>query len=65
MTKRYVFVINGEVGPDLHFEPAGNPQREALAAALSSDPKVIEVDVESPVNVGWTWDGTEFHPPVV
>lgn len=62
--KRYVFVLGNEVGPDLHFEEEGNPQRQALAAALSSDPKVIEVSPDSPVGIGWTWDGQNFNPPV-
>lgn len=65
MTKRYIFVVDGEAGPDLHFDPGDNPQRQALAAALSSDPKVIEVEPDNPVNIGWTWDGEKFNPPVV
>lgn len=61
--KRFVFIIDNEVGPDLKFA-VGNPQTEALAAALSSDPKVIEIPIDSEVNMGWTWDGTNFYPPV-
>lgn len=62
--KRYLFIVNGEVGPDLAFEETANVQRAALAAVLSSDPKVVEVDPESEVGIGWTWDGQNFFPPV-
>ena len=61
--KRYVFVIDGEVGPDLQFEETANARSTLLAAALSSNPKVIEVEKDDPVDVGWSWDGSKFLPP--
>ena len=62
--KRYIFVVDGEVGPDLVFEETAHAQNAALAAALSSDPKVVEVEPDSVVGIGWTWDGQNFNPPV-
>lgn len=64
MMKRYIFVVDGEVGPDIKFNGSGDAQKEALAAIMSSDPKVIEIPYDSPIDIGWTWDGLEFHPPV-
>lgn len=61
--KRYIFIVDGEVGPDLVFEESTTERAESLAAILSSDPKVLEIDVESEVEMGWTWDGTNFFPP--
>jgi len=61
--KRYIFVVDGEAGPDLKFEETANSQNTALAAALSSNPTVVEVDIDSPVNIGWIWNGTEFTEP--
>jgi len=61
--KRWIFVVDGEVGPDLTFEEASSERHTALAAVLSSDPTVLEVEVESEVQMGWTWDGTTFSPP--
>jgi hypothetical protein len=61
--KRYVFVIDGEVGPDLVFEETSSDQHQALAAALSSSPTVVEVPQGSEVQMGWTWDGTTFTEP--
>lgn len=65
--KKYVFVIDGEVGPDLIFEDQGVGEKfeanRALAAALSSNPTVVEIPIDSPVKPGWTWDGTNFKEP--
>jgi hypothetical protein len=61
--KRYVLVIDGEVGPDLVFEENSSAQHHALAAALSSSPTVVEVPQDSEVEMGWTWDGTTFTEP--
>jgi hypothetical protein len=61
--KRYVFVVDGEVGPDLVFEETSSDQLQALAAALSSSPTVVEVPQGSEVQMGWTWDGTTFTEP--
>jgi len=34
-----------------------------LRAAFLSSPVVIECENDSPVGVGWTWDGSTFSPP--
>ena len=34
-----------------------------LRAAFLSSPTVIECGEDSPVGVGWTWDGSTFSPP--
>jgi len=69
MIRKFVLVIDGEVGPDLTFED-GEPgssdkydHNKALAAALSSEPTIIEIPYDSEVQSGWTWDGTEFKRP--
>jgi hypothetical protein len=65
--RKFVLVIDGEVGTDLVFEDQGEgPKFEAnrmLAAALSSEPVILEVPADSPVVSGWTWDGSTFTPP--
>jgi hypothetical protein len=58
--RKYVFIIDGEVGPDLQFDDSKSETNAALAAAMSSDPKVIEIPLDSPVTIGWRWNGTEF-----
>lgn len=67
MLRKFIFIIDGEVGPDLTFEDAGEgPKFEAnraLAAALSSSPLIVEIPADSPIEMGWTWDGTSFHEP--
>lgn len=65
--RKFVLVIDGEVGTDLVFEDQGDgPKFEAnrmLAAALSSNPTILEVPSDSPVRSGWTWDGSTFTAP--
>lgn len=34
-----------------------------LRAAFLSSPVIIECGQDSPVGVGWTWDGSTFSPP--
>jgi hypothetical protein len=67
MLRKFIFIIDGEVGPDLMFEDSGEGLKfdtnRALAAALSSNPTVLEVPHDSSVKMGWTWDGVEFNPP--
>ena len=67
MRRKFIFIIDGEVGPDLTFEDSGEgpnfDRNRALAAALSSNPVVLEIPDDSPVQMGWTWDGNEFIPP--
>jgi hypothetical protein len=60
--RKYVFIVDGEVGPDLHFED-DYEKNIPLAAALSSNPVIVEVPIDSPVQMGWTWDGTNFIEP--
>ena len=62
MIKRFIFVVDNIAGPDIHFTDYEHP---ALAAGLASDPIVIEVPIDSPVQMGWTWDGIEFKEPGV
>lgn len=47
----------------LVFEETSSDQHQALAAALSSSPTVVEVPQGSEVEMGWTWDGTTFTEP--
>lgn len=41
-----------------------SPVVPRLLAGLKSDPIVIEItDINEEVNVGWTWDGSQFLKP--
>ena len=67
MPRKFIFIIDGEVGPDLTLEDAGEgPKFEAnraLVAALSSNPIIMEIPSDSPIQMGWVWDGTNFIQP--
>lgn len=44
-------------------DPAINPSGPRHAAGFASNPVVIEIEEESPITLGWTYDGTNFNPP--
>jgi len=65
--RKFVFIVDNEVATDQVFEAEGEgPKFEAnrmYAAALLSNPIILEVEPDSPAQVGWTWDGSTFTPP--
>lgn len=66
MAKRKFALISGsDVFATLLFDddPSVNNTGARLAAGLSSEPIVIEVDENSEVAFGWSWDGTNFTSP--
>jgi hypothetical protein len=63
-SKKYVCVVDNEVFGKLVIDTTDmTDQKERLTAGFSSDPKIVEVDEESEVDVGWAWDGNSFNPP--
>jgi hypothetical protein len=59
----FMFVAEGEVFMKFTLDTAINPAAEMWVAGLSSDPKVIPVETDSSVDVGWTYNGTDFTAP--
>ena len=61
---KFAVVVDGEVAGTLGFDSSANPSTmERMVAALRSPHQIVEsptVDVAH----GWTYDGSEFHPPV-
>jgi hypothetical protein len=43
---------------------ADDPTFEMIKAGMESSPVCVESTSTPSVDVGWSWDGTEFHPPV-
>ena len=58
-TNALAFVIDNEVVLMMRTD-------DRAKAVFSSSPTVVDItDYKSNTpNVGWTWDGTYFHPPV-
>lgn len=65
--RKFVFIVDNEVATDQVFETEGEgPKFEAnkmYAAALLSNPIILEIEPDNPAQVGWTWDGSTFTPP--
>lgn len=61
--EKFVFVVDGEVFMKFTLDTAASPAGEMWSAGLKSNPTVIHVDLENPVDAGWTYDGTNFIAP--
>lgn len=61
--KLAVFLINNIVKGVVTIGETGSA-REMLEAAYSTPVTVIEVDDNSEIKAGYTWDGTNFYPPL-
>jgi hypothetical protein len=65
--RKFVFIVDNEVATEQEFETEGEgPKFEAnrmYAAALLSNPIILEVESDNPAKVGWAWDGSNFTPP--
>ena len=63
--RKFIFIVDGEVASDLIFEDQGEgPKFEGnrmFAAALLSNPVIMEIPTDSPVKNGWLWDGKDFR----
>lgn len=61
--RKFALIVGSDVFGTLSFDDdlSVNSNGPRLAAGLSSDPIVIEVDANSEVEFGWTWDGTNFN----
>jgi len=62
--KKYALIVDNDVFGVLTFDddPDINDNGPRLAAGLSSNPIVVEVDPFIPVQHGWIWDGTTVKP---
>lgn len=58
--EKYIFVADGEVFMKLTLDTDANPAGQMWSAGLQSNPIVVKVESDSPVDVGWTYDGTTF-----
>ena len=45
-------------------DPEVNEIGPRLVAGMASDPKIIEIDSDSEITVGWTYDGSSFAEPL-
>lgn len=58
---KFNFVNDGVVNHTM--ELPDTPAYARFVACLRSNPTILEVEPSNPVRGGWTYDGTDFHPP--
>lgn len=61
--EKYVFVADGEVFMKLTLDTEATPAGEMWSAGLQSNPTIVKVEADSPVDAGWIYDGTTFIAP--
>ena len=65
--KRFAGVVDGDVftiiSIDSEFKGVDGSAGDRIIAGFLSEPKFVEIPSDFDVNINWTWDGTEFHPP--
>ena len=64
--KKFAAVAGEDVFTIFTFDddPQVNDIGPRLAAGMASDPKIIEIDNDSNITVGWTYNGSSFIEPV-
>jgi hypothetical protein len=62
--KNFAIIVDGEVVGNQTYsdEIIEKLNMERTIAIFSSDPKFVSTDL--PIDIGSTWDGTSFTPPV-
>jgi hypothetical protein len=61
---KFAALVDEDVFGIVSFPDDFSPEQVAsLRAAFLSSPVVIECENDSPVGVGWSWDGSTFSPP--
>lgn len=65
MENKYVFInnSNNSVIFSAYLQEGSDPILDALIAAFNSNFKMVETDQDSPVNLGWTYDGEKYISP--
>lgn len=58
---KFNFVNDGVVNYTMDCQNLASHAR--FIACLRSNPTIVEVEPSHPVRGGWTYDGTDFHPP--
>lgn len=62
--RRFAVVVEGEVAGTISVDDEStNDAAQRHIAAFSSDPKIVPIFGEDPVDFGWTYDGEAFTPP--
>lgn len=61
--RKFILVVGDDIIADLTMPNADKFQRHINA--LLNEPRFIEVPADSEIDKGWTWDGNEFHAPVI
>ncbi len=60
---KFAIVVGNDVAGTVALEDGKSETLDRIIAAYQSDPKIIPTSDENIV-FGWTYDGTNFYPPL-
>lgn len=65
-TRKFAVVAGEDVFTVLILDddPEVNPNGPRHAAGFASNPVTVEIAEDSPITIGWTYNGSEFTPPL-
>lgn len=63
LNKIYAFIKDGDIFGTMTVLKTDNAF-DMIVAGMSSNPKCIESTSNLSVDIGWTWDGQKFNPPL-
>jgi len=65
-TRSFAYIVDGEVFLINDFW-TGQQRMAEISEALASNPQIVNCTNDPNADIignNWTWDGTNFHPPV-
>jgi hypothetical protein len=60
---KFAIVVGNDVAGTVALQQGIDSTLDAIIAAYQSDPKIIPITDDN-INFGWTYDGTNFFPPL-
>lgn len=63
--RRWAVLVGTDVAGTITIDDENTLETaQRFIAAYDSDPKIVPITSDSPVEHGWAWDGEKFSPPV-
>lgn len=63
--RKWAVVVEGDVAGTITIDTENTADAvPRFVAAYDSNPRIIPIHTEQPVEFGWAWNGNEFVPPV-
>jgi len=63
--RKWAVVVDSDVAGTITIDDANTMETaQRFVAAYDSNPIIVPISGDQPVQHGWSWDGENFNPPV-